>query len=247
MPRRPNKRPDLNGVLVVDKPPGLTSAAVCAIVRRATGGAKIGHAGSLDPMATGVLVLCLGRATKSVPVIMGGEKEYEAEIDLSGVSSTDDAEGRIEPIDVPAPASREDVEAALRRFVGRIEQRPPRISSVSVGGRRAHEMARRGVEVDLAARMVTVHSIDLLAYDFPRLRIDVRSGKGVYIRSIARDLGAALGTGGYLTALRRTRVGPYRVEDARDLDELHAGVRPEDLLEAPARPARGERSTHLPG
>jgi len=221
-----NHRPDLNGVLVIDKPLGLSSAAVCRAVRRATGGAKVGHAGTLDPLASGVLLVCLGSATKMVDRLMAGEKRYLADVDLSAFSTTDDMEGEavvIEPARVPDRAS---IERACAAMVGEVMQAPPAFSAVHVGGERAYKLARRGERdssigaPDLPAKPVVIHAMDILAYDWPALTLDVRCGKGTYIRSIARDLGRALGTGGRLSGLRRTRVGPFTIDDALTMDAL---------------------------
>lgn len=242
MPRRPrNLRPDLNGVLVIDKPVGPSSFAICRDVRRLTGGAKVGHAGTLDPFASGVLVLALGTATKAIPQLMATDKRYTATVDLGALSSTDDPEGRISPVEIAAPPSREEIEEALAGFTGAIEQQPPVYSAVHVEGERAYKMARRGDLVERPpARTVHVHGIEILEYAFPNLELDVRCGKGVYIRSLARDLGGALGTGGMLTALRRTQVGPYALMDAitvgSDGAELERG-----LLPIPAPSVQGER------
>jgi len=208
-------------VLVVDKPLGLSSAAVCNAVRRRSGGAKVGHAGTLDPLATGVLVVCLGAATKSIAAIQAAPKRYTAEIDLSAFTATDDAEGEREEVAVAIPPTRERVEAACAGFLGEIEQLPPVYSAVHVGGRRAYDLARRGDLAERpAAKRVRIDAIDVLAFDWPRLTLDVRCGKGVYIRSLARDLGGGLGTGGTLAGLRRTAVGGYTVDEATPLDEL---------------------------
>ncbi|TVQ33267.1 MAG: tRNA pseudouridine(55) synthase TruB [Phycisphaeraceae bacterium] len=223
MPRRPkNHRPDLNGVLVVDKPLGVTSAAVCRRVRRITGGAKVGHAGTLDPLATGVLVVCLGEATKRVPELMAGEKGYLAEVDLSAFSTTDDMEGDPTPVEV-SPGSepgRGDVERVCAAFVGEIMQTPPVFSAIKMGGRSAYKLARAGEAPEMKARPALIHAIEVLAYEWPVVTIDVRCAKGTYIRSLARDIGVKLGTGGRLQSLRRTRVGPYTIDDAIALEEI---------------------------
>ena len=216
-----NHRPDLNGVLVVDKPLGISSATVCNAVRRRSGGAKVGHAGTLDPLATGVLVVCLGAATKAIERIQASEKRYRAAVDLSAFTPTDDAEGDREPVEVLVPPGREAVAAACERFVGEIEQRPPIFSAVHVGGRRAYDMARKGELVERpSAKRVVIHAIEIERYAWPELTLDVRTGKGVYIRSLARDLGEALSTGGTLTALCRTAVGEYTINSATLLDDL---------------------------
>lgn len=230
-----NKRPDLNGVLVVDKPLGMTSAQVCAAVRRMTGGAKVGHAGTLDPLASGVLVLCLGRATKRIDSIMAGVKEYEATIDLSAFSTTDDLEGEAVAVAVGAPPSRDELERALKAFEGEILQRPPVYSAVHVDGERAYKAARRAERAGDApperpdARAVLVHEIRLVSFDWPAADVAVVCGKGVYIRSLARDLGESLGTGGRLTALRRTRVGYYTLADAVTIEECERRARAGDM------------------
>lgn len=218
-----NHRPDLNGVLVVDKPVGPSSARICAMVRRLTRGAKIGHAGTLDPLASGVLVCCLGTATKRIDELMAGEKGYEAEVDLSAFTETDDLEGAREAVDVDRPPTREDVARACASFVGTIQQAPPRFSAVKIGGQRAYRAARAGSPVEPEARPVEIMEIDVGVYEWPRLGLRVRCGKGVYIRSLARDLGRSLGAGGHLTALRRTRVGPYTLDDSIVVNDQTTG------------------------
>lgn len=225
----------LSGLLVIAKPLGLTSATVVRIVRRRAGDVKTGHAGTLDPLATGVLILCLGKATKAVERVMALDKRYRAVVDLSARSSTDDGEGEITPVTCDAPSSREAVERALLSFTGRIVQSPPIYSALKVGGVCSYRLARRGDAVALRPREVTVHQIDLIGYDFPRVTIDVHCGKGVYIRALARDLGVALGTGGYLAELSRTAVGPYNLESARTLESLPEALRHADLLPVPAQ------------
>lgn len=214
------------GILVIDKPTGYTSMDICAILRARLrkGGApkrvKVGHGGTLDPAATGVLVVLVGRATKLCDTVMAGEKEYLAEVDLSRTSTTDDAEGEITAVEVGSPPALPRVEEACRAFVGQIQQTPPDFSAVHVGGRRAYDMAREGKTLHLAPRAVAVASIEIVEYQWPLLRLDICCGKGVYIRSIARDLGRALGTGGMLTALRRTRVGRFTIQESRSLSGL---------------------------
>jgi len=244
-----NRRPDLNGLLVIDKPLGRSSASICAEIRRRTSGAKVGHAGTLDPLATGVLLLCLGRATKAVPALMATSKRYQAEVDLSAFSTTDDLEGERTVVEVAAPPSEEAVREALTGFVGEIDQRPPVYSAVHVEGERAYKRARRGAADERPpARRVTIHGIELHDYAWPRLTIDVHCGKGVYIRSLARDLGEALGTGGMLTALRRTAVGRFNVDQAAAPDALPDPIEsallelPSDLVSGPGRPARPSSS-----
>ncbi len=226
----------LSGLLVIDKPPGFTSMDVCAIVRRKLrkGGApkrvKVGHGGTLDPMATGVLVVLCGRATTMCNAIMAGEKEYLAEFDLSRISTTDDAEGVVTEFQGAREVTPAGFEGAVARFVGEIEQVPPDYSAVHVGGRRAYAMAREGEKVELAARRVFVKTIRVVGFEWPRARVEVVCGKGVYIRSLARDIGRALGVGGMLTALRRTRVGEFGIERAVELAKLPEVMGQGDLL-----------------
>lgn len=226
------------GLLVIDKPLGRTSMHVCRVVRArlCAGGApkrvKVGHAGTLDPLATGVLVILVGKATKLCERVMAGEKRYAARVDLSAFSTTDDREGQREEADVPEPPLREDVEAACARFVGEVMQTPPAFSAMKVGGRRAYRLARDGQTPRLEPRPVVIHACDLVVYDWPIAELDVRCGKGTYIRSLARDLGRSLGTGGMLDALRRTAVGRFTIERAVTLDALPDVLTQEDLLDA---------------
>jgi tRNA pseudouridine55 synthase len=204
----------LSGILNVDKPPGVSSARVVAQVKRLLPkGTKIGHAGTLDPFATGVLLLLVGKATKQCERLMDEPKQYEATIKFGATTETDDPESPESPwhrqkADAPLP-TRQEVEATLRSFVGEILQRPPPYSAMKVGGRRAYELARKGDLVEIEPRKVTVYGAELLSYRYPSAEVRIDCGRGTYIRSIARDLGAALDVGGYLTALRRTRVGPF--------------------------------------
>ncbi|MEQ9617030.1 MAG: tRNA pseudouridine(55) synthase TruB [Phycisphaerales bacterium] len=215
-----NKRPDLNGVIVVDKPLGWTSADVCRRLRSRTNGAKVGHAGTLDPLATGVLVVCLGKATKLIESIQASEKLYVTTIDLSAFTTTDDAEGEREEITVDRPPTLEAVRAACDALTGETMQTPPAFSAVKVGGKRAYALARKGEDVRINAKVVVIHEIAIDRYDWPTLELSIRCGKGTYIRAIARDLGAALGTGGTLLALRRTRIGEYTLDLAINPEEL---------------------------
>lgn len=228
----------LAGVLLVDKPEGPTSMTVCRRVRRAlvAGGApkrvKVGHGGTLDPLATGLLVVLIGRATRLCERVMAGTKRYVAGVDLSRTSTTDDREGEQRTVEVE-PLERARVEAALGGFRGTIVQRPPAHSAMKVGGRRAYELARRGEAVELEPRPVRIDAIELTAYEWPIATIDVTCGKGTYIRSLARDLGGALGAGGMLVSLRRLSTGPFDVSGATPLDGLPGVLTGDDLLEPP--------------
>ncbi|MGZ3440688.1 MAG: tRNA pseudouridine(55) synthase TruB [Polyangia bacterium] len=214
----------MNGVLVVDKPRGITSFDVVAEVRRVLGERRVGHTGTLDPMATGVLPVCVGESTKLVPFLMSGDKEYEAELRFGVTTDSLDATGTVTSETNADNVSRADVERALPGFVGAIQQRPPMHSAVRVGGQRLYELARRGVEVERQERTVVVHALELVAYAAPTATLRVRCGKGTYVRSLAADLGAVLGVGAHLTALRRTRVGPFTIAQAVPLDTLTAGT-----------------------
>ena len=228
------KRPQhLTGLLVVDKPMGWSSMDVVRRVRRAADGCKTGHAGTLDPLATGVVVCCLGRATRCVEAIMGLTKVYEAVVDLSAFTTTDDREGPREEVVVDTPPSEADVRAAMGRFVGQIEQRPPAFSAVHVEGKRAYRLARKGEAVEIPTRVVRIDAIELLGYAWPEATLRVTCGRGTYIRSLARDLGVALGAGGHLAALRRTAVGPYDLSVAVDEARLNERIVQADLIEAP--------------
>ncbi len=228
-----------NGLIVIDKPAGPTSMAICAGIRARLrrGGApkrvRVGHGGTLDPFATGVLVVMVGKATRLCDRVMAGEKEYVAEADLAATSATDDPEGARTPVPIARIPTEADVRRAASGFHGRIMQKPPAYSAIKVGGRRAYDLARAGRPPELPARPVVVHEIAIEAYHWPILKLRVRCGKGVYIRSLARDLGAALGCGGMLTSLRRTRVGPFTIDQARPPGSLPDPLREEHLLPVP--------------
>ena len=234
MGRKPRYRKSaMSGLLVVDKPLGWSSMDVVRKVRDAAGFVKTGHGGTLDPLATGVVICCIGSATKAVESLMGMPKVYDTRIDLSAFTKTDDAEAEREEVEVPTPPTEDEVRAALDTFVGEIEQVPPLYSAVHVDGKRAYKLARKGEDVELEARTVRIDAIDVIEYDYPHLRVEVRCGKGVYVRSLARDLGKKLGTGGYLSGLRRTAVGPYTVEEAVTAERLLQPIGQFDLLDVP--------------
>jgi tRNA pseudouridine55 synthase len=212
-------QPTYHGLLVLDKPGGLTSRAAVDRVQRWFGrSTRIGHTGTLDPLATGVLVLCLGNATRLTEYVQDMAKTYRSCLLLGATSDTDDADGTITPRPGATLPDRNAVLMALQEFVGQIEQVPPAYSAARVSGRRAYDLARRGEDVSLAPRRVRIHGIDVLAYDYPRLEIEVRCGKGTYIRSLARDLGERLGCGALVQTLRRTRVGPFTAAEAVTLE-----------------------------
>jgi tRNA pseudouridine55 synthase len=211
---------DASGLVVVDKPAGLTSHDVVARVRRLAGTRKVGHAGTLDPMATGVLVLGLNRATRLLGHLTLTDKRYDATIRLGVTTTTDDAEGEVVETRPTDGLTEDAVRESLVAFRGKIEQVPSAVSAVKVDGKRAYARVRAGEQVDLPPRRVTIHELDVRAVSLPTVDVSVHCSSGTYIRSIARDLGAALGVGGHLSTLRRTAVGAFDLSGARTLDEL---------------------------
>jgi tRNA pseudouridine55 synthase len=233
-----------SGLVIVDKPGGMTSHDVVARIRRLAGTRKVGHAGTLDPMATGVLVVGVEKATRLLGYLTLTEKEYVATIRLGQSTSTDDAEGEITQTAEVSGVTQALLTAAVARFTGEISQVPPSVSAIKVGGQRAYRLTRAGAAPELAARPVTVYEFTVgeLRPAGGLLDVDatVRCSSGTYIRALARDLGAALGTGGHLTQLRRTRVGGYGLDQARTLDQLadHFEVLPLAQAAAAAFPGR---------
>jgi tRNA pseudouridine55 synthase len=238
------------GLVVVDKSPGMTSHDVVARVRRLAGTRKVGHAGTLDPMATGVLVLGVDRATRLLGHLMLTEKSYDATIRLGAVTTTDDAEGEVVSTHDTSGVSEADVRTVLARFVGDIEQVPSAVSAIKVDGQRAYARVRAGEQVELKARPVTIHELVVHEVALPDVRISVRCSSGTYIRAIARDLGGALGVGGHLTKLRRTAVGSFDLAVARTLDELADDFAVLPIADAaratfPVIELTAEQSTHV--
>ncbi|MGI5190620.1 tRNA pseudouridine(55) synthase TruB [Promicromonospora sp. CA-289599] len=241
-PQAPVRRPTAaDGFVVVDKPEGWTSHDVVGRMRRLAGTRKVGHAGTLDPMATGVLVLGIGKATRLLTYVVGADKDYDATIRLGVATTTDDAEGQVLSVAGPGAVERVDraaLDAGIADLTGDIQQVPTSVSAIKVDGKRAYALVRAGESVELEARPVTVSRFEVLAVrpatatvpdelparDVPVVDVDVRVtvSSGTYVRALARDLGAALGTGGHLTALRRTRVGGYDLAGARTLEQLEA-------------------------
>lgn len=213
-----------DGILLIDKPDGMTSFGVVARVRRvlsqqAGKKVKVGHTGTLDPFATGLLILCIGKETKNAMAYTKLDKVYEATIRLGQTSTTGDPEGEVSDVGGKQP-TREEIEAALQKFTGEITQRPPIFSAIKIGGRRAYDLARQGKEVEIPERKVTVHSLELVEYAYPELKIRTHVSSGTYIRSLAQDIGKTLGTGAYCTQLRRTKVADWDVADAQKLESL---------------------------
>lgn len=210
----------LHGWLVLDKPLGLSSTQALGRARKLLGGKKAGHGGTLDPLASGVLPLAFGEATKLIPYVMDGEKEYLFSVRWGEQRTTDDAEGEVMASSDCRPTENE-IRAVLPRFSGEIDQTPPTFSAIKVAGQRAYDLARAGKPPEMEARKVQIHGLELLSCpDAQTADFRVRCGKGTYVRSLARDLALNLGTFGYVSALRRTKVGPFTLESAISLDKL---------------------------
>ena len=253
--RRGDREPVQPGLLIVDKPAGMTSHDVVARARRLLGTRRVGHAGTLDPMATGVLVLGVERATRLLGHLALGDKAYLATIRLGASTTTDDAEGEVTGRADASSVGEAAVRAGIAELTGAIEQVPSAVSAIKVDGERAYRLARRGEQVALAPRPVTVSRFDLLALrrgpGHTDLDVEVECSSGTYVRALARDLGEALGVGGHLVALRRTRVGPFGIGDAVTLAELEGRPRPSLDLDAavalafPRRDADARAATDL--
>jgi tRNA pseudouridine55 synthase len=213
---------DVHGWVVLDKPVGMTSTHAVAVIKRLFAAKRAGHAGTLDPLASGCLPIALGEATKTVPFVVDGRKTYIFTVHWGQERDTDDAEGRV----VQTSASRPDraaIEALLPRFVGTIEQVPPRFSAIKIDGERAYDLAREGETVEIAARPVTIHRLELLDMPDPdHAVLAAECGKGTYVRALARDLGRALGGFGHVSALRRSRVNPFTENDMISLERLES-------------------------
>ena len=219
-------RKDVDGWVILDKPVGMTSTYAVSRLKRFFNAKKAGHAGTLDPLASGVLPVAFGEATKTVPFVQDGEKAYRFTVRFGAETDTDDSDGKVAAQSELRPG-RADILALLPRFIGTIQQTPPAFSAIKIKGERAYDIARDGETPELSARPVTIHSLDLLSADRDEAVFETRCGKGAYVRAIARDLGRLLGCFGHVTALRRTRVGPFTEADAvalSDLGERGAGA-----------------------
>lgn len=209
------------GIFAVNKPVGVTSHDIVNMVRRNTGVKRVGHGGTLDPLAEGVLVIAVGREnTKLLDAYVNGEKEYITEIFLGATSATDDREGEKTEVNKTITPSLEKIKKQLKQFEGTISQTPPLYSSIKLQGKPAHRRMRKGEDIKLKAREVFVKEIEVLGYTYPVIKLRIATGSGVYIRSIARDLGEKLGTGGYLLSLIRTRVNTFTIDKALDITSL---------------------------
>ena len=220
------------GLLNIDKPAGITSRDVVTRVESLVKPDKVGHAGTLDPLATGVLVLCVGRATRLVPYIQEQPKSYRASFRLGCTSETDDVEGEVRELTDAPEVTHRALESALPQFLGHIEQVPPLYSAVKIKGRRAYNLARRGKQPKLAPRTVHVQTIEIVDFSYPGLTLDIECGSGTYIRAIGRDLGQALGSAAVMTELRRLRVGLFSVDNAVNWTELNRDNAEGQLLPA---------------
>ena len=212
-----------DSILLIDKPSGMTSFGVVARVRRRLSQhfgkkVKVGHTGTLDPFATGLMIIVPGKECKNAMQYSKLDKVYEATFTLGQKSSTGDTEGEVSQVSDKIP-TLEEVKSVLSSFVGVTAQRPPIYSAIKINGQRAYKLAREGVEVEVPTRQVTIHSIDLISYDYPELRIRAHVGSGTYIRTLAEDVGEALETGAYCSQLRRTKVGDMDIAEAKALDE----------------------------
>ncbi|MDB5509162.1 MAG: tRNA pseudouridine(55) synthase TruB [Hyphomicrobiales bacterium] len=216
-----SNRVDVNGWFILDKPVGMTSTHAVARLKRIYNAKKAGHAGTLDPLASGLLPIAFGEATKTVPFVQDGEKAYRFTVRWGIETDSDDSDGKVVQTSERRPGP-DQIVAALPRFTGTIMQVPPAFSAIKVNGERAYDMARDGEVVELAARPITINSLDLVSCDDDEAVFEARCGKGTYVRAIARDLGRALGCLGHVTALRRTRVGPFSEMDGCSLAELEA-------------------------
>ncbi len=220
MARRKRRGEPVHGWLVLDKPYDMTSTAALGTVKRLFNAAKAGHGGTLDPLATGVLPIAFGEATKTVQYVMEGEKAYRFTVRWGEERDTDDAEGEVTATSDRRP-TREEIEAVIPGFVGEISQLPPKFSAIKVRGERAYDLARDGEEVELKPRIVLIHDLRLVDMpDADTAVFEAETGKGAYVRALARDMGRELGCLGHIAALTRTRVGPFRMEDAISLEKL---------------------------
>ena len=212
---------EIFGFININKPINYTSMDVIRYLRKVTKIKKIGHAGTLDPLATGVLIVAIGKYTKKINLIMDQSKSYFTIIDLSKFSSTDDEEGEKTIVDVQEIPTIDQINNIIKsKFLGEIEQIPPIYSAIKIKGKKAYDLARQGIDVEMKSRKVFIDNIEIVDYNWPYLSLNINCGKGTYIRSIGRDIGKELNTGGYLTKLVRTRIGSYNLNDSIDLESI---------------------------
>ncbi len=231
--KNPNPRSNaFFGILNINKPAGRTSRRVLNELQRRLQQKKLGHAGTLDPLATGVLVVCLGPATRLIPYIQKQRKYYRATFQLGCVSDTEDVEGRVVEIADAAKPARDQLMATLPAFTGSIQQQPPAYSALKVGGRRAYRLARGGETPELAPRTIEIHRLQLVRYEYPHLTLDIHCGSGTYVRSLGRDIAASLGTGAVMSALERRAVGAFTIETALAPEQVSPDTLPQHLQSA---------------
>jgi len=210
------------GIILIDKPLDITSRQALFNVQKKLNYGRLGHTGTLDPLATGLLVLLCGQARKLQDILTLDTKEYEVRICLGATSETDDREGPIHPRENITQPTLQQVQVSVNKFLGEIEQIPPRYSAIKIQGKRAYKRAREGENVVMPSRKVQIHTIDLIAYEYPYITLKVYCGSGTYIRSLARDIGEDLGVGGYVVDLRRTKVGDFSIEHAATMEDATA-------------------------
>lgn len=210
----------MNGVLVVDKPQGMTSHDVVDFIRKGFSLKKVGHAGTLDPMATGVLIILIGKDTKSSSLFMADDKEYDATLVLGAESDTGDAWGKVKSSGKSTDFTQNDIEKVFKKFLGTIEQLPPMYSSVKFKGQKLYELARKGLNVKMEPRKVFIKDIEILTISLPEISFKLTCSKGTYVRQLCIDIGRTLGCGAYLSQLRRTRSGRFIIDEALAIDEL---------------------------
>ncbi len=229
----------ISGILIINKPAGPTSHDIVDKIRKVIAprsrisrpkGLRIGHAGTLDPFAEGVLIILIGRATKSQSRFMAQPKTYIATLRLGAISDTDDATGNIKRVNHESRIMNHEIKKMLKEFIGEIEQTPPTYSAVKIKGKKAYELARKGIKPKLKPRKVNIYNIKLLKYKYPYLEIQVECGKGTYIRSLARDIGQKLGAGAYLEKLTRTRIGEFDIKNSVKLDNLNSENLPNKII-----------------
>jgi tRNA pseudouridine55 synthase len=229
----------VHGWIVLDKPVGMSSTHAVAVIKRLFSAKRAGHAGTLDPLASGCLPIALGEATKTVPFVMDGRKTYRFTVRWGVETDTDDAEGRPVATSAERP-SEEAIRALLPRFTGTIEQVPPRFSAIKIAGERAYDLAREGQAVEIAPRAIVVHRLDVATAGADEAVFEIECGKGAYVRALARDFGRALGTFGHVVQLRRTRVGPFLEEALVPLEAIEAEGGPDAAALKPAEAALAE-------
>ncbi len=224
MARRRNRGRNVNGILLLDKPLGVTSNAALQQVKRLYRAAKAGHTGNLDPLATGLLPICFGEATKISSFLLDSDKRYVGTIKLGVITRTADAEGEVLETRPVGDYSEAQIREVLDRFTGQIEQVPPMHSAVKVNGTPLYKLAHKGLEIERKPRTVTIHSIELLRHEGDELEIEIHCSKGTYVRTLAEEIGEALGCGGHLSALRRTASGPFTLDEAVTMEQIEAAA-----------------------